>query len=446
MKALLLNPAVDECGVPHYGLAMLAGVLKLSGHQVRVADYHYSCLTPSIEAILEEFEPEVVGISMFSVTKAATNEIIHFIRQRYADIPIVCGGPHIACYYEDMVEDQRLDYIVIGEAEDSISDIVDRAKRETHPQVIRCQYPDINNLPLPDFTSFYRHEELRIYPLITSRGCPYGCTFCAVRIVNSRKWRHRAVSDCIEELRTAKDILPALKEIVIWDDMFNLVLERGKAVLRSLIESHIGLRLCNANFRADRVDDEMMTLLKEAGVEIVQLGAEHGDPEVFNFTNKGESLEDIRQAARLVKKHGMKLYLSFIVGLPGDNIHRTLKSIRFARSLNADRCLWNILVPYRGTAVYDWFIKKGRVDDSHIAYTLPNGRYNMAPNADAPDFTAEERLIAHRIAQILTENLGLRGNLGFIFLQALKHGLLPDLLALVAQKLVRRLPLNRAGS
>lgn len=440
MKVLLLNPAVEECSVPHYGLASLSAVLISQGYSVRVADYHYTYKTPAFEEIYKDFKPDIIGISMFSVTKAASSEFIDRIRRINDNIPIICGGPHTACYWEDMVNDYRIDYIVIGEAEDYIVCIASEAKREKRPIVVKCQYPDVNDLPFPDYTSFYRHDEITIYPIVTSRGCPYNCTFCAVGKTNSKKWRNRSVDSCMEELTDTKNYLTGIKEVVIWDDNFNVDKDRGKRLIKGFINNDFGYTMRSANIRADKVDKDLILLLKKAGCQIVQLGTEHGDPQIFKSLRKGETLSDIRHAASLVKRHGLKLYLSFVIGLPGDNIQKTLTSVRFSRELKADLCYWNILVPYRGTEVYNFFKSVGRVDDSVIPFTLVSGQYNELPNADTDDFSGKDRVVAHKIAQILTGRLSLRGgNLWFVLIKSVKHNFLKDLFEVVLIKIKRKL-------
>lgn len=438
-RVLFLNPASEQCGVPHYGLAMLGTVLRQRGHEVRVADYYYSQNIPSLGEILDALQPDVIGISALSARWGIADDYIDQIRGRDAEIPIICGGPHASCYYNDLVGDTRIDYIAVGEAETVIVNLVGKAVRQDSPHLIRASLPDVRTLPLPDYTSFYDYERMSIYPLVTSRGCPYGCSFCAVAVTNSRKWRARDIESCIEELRHVRKYLPNVQEIVIWDDNFTLDMKRGKQLIREYLTTGFQYALRPANMRADRVDEELVRLLKSTGCKIVQLGAEHGDDEVFSAIGKGETLEDIRQAGRIAKDNGMKLILSFIIGLPGDSVTKTLASVRLAWELKADRCYWNILVPYRGTKSYEYFKFNGRLDELRIPATWVRGGEEEWPNADTPDFPAAERVKAKRIAEVLTEQLSLRGNLCFFTLNALRYGFVKEWGVLHLKKIGRRL-------
>ena len=442
-KVLFTNPASEQCGVPHYGLAMLSAVLRQQGHEVRVADYYYSQDVPPLAEILDAFQPDVIGVSALSARWRVADECIDQIRERDTEIPIICGGPHVSCYHDDLIKDSRIDYVVIGEAETVITDLVEKAVRQDSPQLVRPPLPDVRALPLPDYTSFYDYERISVYPLVTSRGCPYGCSFCAVAVTNSRKWRAREIKSCIEELDRLGEQFPKVKEVVVWDDNFTLDLNRGKQLVKEYLASGLSYPLRPANMRADRVDEELVQLLKSAGCEIIQLGAEHGDQEVFSAIGKGETLEDIRRAGKIAKENGMRLILSFIVGLPGDSLKKTLASVRLARELGADRCYWNILVPYRGTRSYDYFKALGRLEESRVPATWARSGDEEWPTADTPDFPAAERMKAKRIAEILTEELSPRGNLGGVTLNALRYGFVKDWGKLLLRKISRRL--SRSG-
>jgi len=361
--------------------------------------------------------------------------IIDSIRKENNDIPIFLGGPHASCYYEDLIKDQRIDYVAAGEAENIISDSMALAKREPSPRVLTSDtLPDVDEIPIPDYSGFYGIEDLEVYPLMSSRGCPYRCTFCAVGTVNSKKWRPRSISGCIDELKTVRALFPKVKDIVVWDDNFTLDIARGKRMLREYKETGLAYKIRPANIRADRIDEELLSLLKSVGCHEVQFGVESGDEEVFKNTEKGENLDDIRRAAKLVKKHNMKLFVSFIVGLPGDNIRNTLKSARFANELKADVCYWNMLVAYKGTGVYNYFKKNGTVLDSRIPLTRVSGHFEAMPNASSPDFTVKERKAAFKIAQILTGAMSTKGNRLFLLKNGIQYHFMDELWRLFLKK------------
>jgi radical SAM superfamily enzyme YgiQ (UPF0313 family) len=436
MRILLLNPGTESSGMPHYGLAMLGTLLKMTGHQARVADYQCSPNVP-VEAILLTFRPHVVGVCIFSALRGEADEIVDVVRRWDPKVPIVCGGPHASCYAEELAQDERIDYVVVGEAETAIVDLVERASRQDHPLIIHPDLPDVNKLPLPDYRIFYAFRSIRFYPLVSSRGCPHQCSFCAVHVTNSGKWRAREVASCLKELSSIRQQLPNVRQVVIWDDNFSLDLERGKQLIRGYLASDLAYPLRPANMRADRVDYELVQLLKMAGCQEIQIGAEHGDPQVFSTIGKGETLEDIRRAGRIVKSHRMRLVLSFVIGLPGDSVRKTLASARLARELKADHCYWNILVPYKGTRVYEYFVREGHVNGSHVPKTWAPMGSEEWPCADTPGFEASERIEARRVAEIFSEQVALRGHMGFACRSAIRRGFVGELLLLLTAKLMK---------
>ncbi|MBL7156907.1 MAG: B12-binding domain-containing radical SAM protein [Candidatus Omnitrophica bacterium] len=434
-KILFINPSFHVEQVPHYGLAILCAILKKNGFDTQVADYHYSDKVPEPAEIIKVFKPDVIAISAYSSEYTRANKIIDSIRRDWGNMPIVLGGPHASCYHDDLAEDTRIDYVVVGEAENIILDLISTAKREPRPAVLRGdKLPDVDRLPYPDYSTFHDVENLEIYPLMSSRGCPYNCIFCAVGVVNSRKWRPREVSSCISELKTVRTLFPKVKDVVVWDDNFTLDVNRGKKLIREYAKTGLPYRIRPANVRADRIDEELLSLLKSVGCDEVQFGVESGDEEVFNNTRKGETLDDIRRAAALVKKNNMKLFVSFIVGLPGDNIQKTLKSVKLAHELNADVCYWNMLVAYKGTSVYHYFKDKGVVLDSDIPLTRVGGDFTDIPNASSRDFTIEERKVAFKVAQILTGAMSTKGNRFFLLKNGIRYHFLDELWRLFLKK------------
>jgi radical SAM superfamily enzyme YgiQ (UPF0313 family) len=430
-KVLFINPGIAECGVPHAGLATLGAVLKQRGHTVKVADYHFSSQTPRLEDILEDFKPDLAGISLFSSMVSVADELIEAVKNH--NIPLICGGPHASSYHEKLSTDTRFDYIVVGEAESIIVDTVESAMVNKTPRLIHAPIPDINKLPLPDYFSFYNYENMNMYPIITSRGCPFNCSFCTISLSNSKKWRTRSLDDCIEELRKVKSELPNVKEVMIWDDNFSLNIKRAKSFLQMLLNEKFEFKMRLANVRADKIDKEFLLLLKECGCEEVQFGVEHGNPEVFGHVGKGETLDDIRQGAKLVNECGMKLGCSLIIGLPHDNLKRTLDSIKFVKELKADHVHWNILVPYRGTRAYKYFKEHGHVDDSSIPMTLPQNVLSFEPNADTHYFTREDRKKAYLMALLLSGDDLLLHDVKRTFSKVLTYNLLKEILQWTAK-------------
>jgi radical SAM superfamily enzyme YgiQ (UPF0313 family) len=407
-KVLFANPSLwTEYSVPRYGLGMLSAVLGNRGHTVKVADYTLTPNTPPIDKIFRDFQPDVFCVSMFSATKKLAEQMIEDIRSINKTIPILCGGPHISVAPDELAVNKNVDYVIVGEAEGVICDIVENASRQESPVTVpRPPLPDIDSLPFPDFRTFIGYEEMQTYPLLTTRGCPYDCNYCAVGLVGSKKYRTRRIELIIEELKLAYKRYNA-KSLYLTDDSFNINIQRGKDLLRTILETRakgdFNFILTTEDFRADKVDDELLSLLKALGADKVWIGVESADEEVFNAINKGESLNEIRKACKLSKKHGMRLLLNFIVGLPGDSMEKTYTSIRFARKFRAYGAVWYLFVAFKGTPAYKWFKENGFVTEGEYPPVHTHNFFGIpAPNAWTPDFSREERLDVWKLANIIT--------------------------------------------
>lgn len=356
-RVLLINPKKKKSyfSFPHNGLAILATILKKRGHEVLIVDYAFlfKRKNSDISYLMKDFKPDVIGISIYTPNEHEAIQLLSSVRQADQFIPIMLGGPHATLYYETLKEDKSIDYIVRGEAELQIIDLVENAKREKKPKIIETdKLVDLGDLPFPDYTTFLGWESIIVYPLMTSRGCPNICSFCA-SFGLSRRWRARKPEECIEELELAKKVLPPFK-VIIFDDNPTVDKKRFNKFL-DLYSKKIRLELAIVNTRADGIDDTFLTLLKKCGVNWIAIGVEHAHPEVFKLINKGETLQQIEEACKLIKKRGLQLALSFVIGLPGDNLERTKESIRFFKKMKADDVSLNHITPFRYTAVRKWY-------------------------------------------------------------------------------------------
>lgn len=402
-KILFFNAKREKCdsASPHLGLAMLAAVLKENGHQVLVVDYQFRPGAPSPKNFMEEFEPDIIGLTLYTATMKEAGKIMEQISQ--FNIPVMVGGPHATLYHHDLVD--MANYIVVGEAENIIVDLVENADLELRGQIIRCEPPDPENLPYPDFNAFFGHENLNIYPLLTSRGCPYNCSFCAVHLVSTKKWRPKKPENCIKEVIQAKNKLKNMYSVVIYDDNAMFRKPHIKKFLNLYLDENINLPLTIINTRADSLDDEMVSLLKKAKCPSIGIGVESGDPEVFKKIGKGETLEDIIKAAAIIKKHKIPLSLCFVIGLEGDSLEKTRKSIDFAKNLRPDHVYWNMITPFEGTGIREWYDQNGKVFDLKNHSSWVDGDFMCEePCAETPEFSVEERKKAYILAILKTND------------------------------------------
>lgn len=406
-KILFFNAKREKCDSPspHLGLAMLAAVLKEGCHEVLVVDYQFKPDAPSPKSFIEKFEPDIIGLTLYTATMNEAEILMKQINE--FNVPLMVGGPHATLYHDDLVN--TANYIIVGEAENIIVELVENANVEVKGQIIRCEPPNPKNLPYPDFNAFFGHENMGIYPLLTSRGCPYNCSFCAVHLVSTKKWRPKNPEDCIDEVIQAKNKLKNINSVIIYDDNAMFRKNHIMTFLNQYLTNKISLPLTIINTRADSLDEEMILLLKKAKCPSIGIGVESGDPEVFEKITKGETLEDIKKASKLIKKHKIPLSLCFVIGLEGDSFEKTRKSIDFAKSLGPDHIYWNMITPFEGTKIREWYDQYGNVFDLQNHSSWVDGDFMCEePCAETPEFTIEQRKKAYILAILKTNDTRLR--------------------------------------
>lgn len=442
-----LRKPTDHTPVPHLGLAYLSGILRRKGHRVVVLDelLYRDGQPPDVLDLAREVAPDVIGLSVYTSTLTRSLQAIE--RLGSLGKPIVVGGPHATIYHEALRQERGIDYVVRGEAENVIADLLESAEPQPTPRVVKADVPtDLDSLPRPDFLTFLNSETMPNYPLSTSRGCPYGCTFCVVERVASRRWRPRDPVACAEELEMAKRMFPLLRQVKIVDDCPTRDPERFKVFLRECVRRELGLTMVIDNLRADTVDEELVTLARAAGCWCLCLGVEHGDPEVFAAIHKGETLEDIRRAADIIKGAGLELYLCFVVGLPGDSMERTRRSIDLARSLDASLVYWNMAHPFPGSKIREWFEQNGATfhdDRDYTSYDVHSFDCRD-PVVETPDFTRWERKKAYFLAAVETDQYQLgEGELERLIDRSIEYELYEPVVRSLRRQLQKRKPAGR---
>ena len=163
------------------------------------------------------------------------------------------------------------------------------------------------------------------------------------------------------------------------------------------------------NTRADSLDDEIISLLKKAKCPSIGIGVESGDPEVFKKISKGETLEDIEIAVKLIKKHEIPVSLCFVIGLEGDSFEKTQKSIDLARNLKPDYVYWNMITPFEGTYIREWYEKNGKIFDLVNHSSWVDGDFMCEePCVETPEFGIEERKKVYLMAILKTNDTRLK--------------------------------------
>lgn len=367
---LLLNPPDVPTRYPYLGLALLAGMLR--DHGISVALLDSSALGMNVNDVLHvigDIRPRIVGISIMSLTLRSSYELIRAIRNSYPDAVIVAGGAHVNAD-PGSVRELDVPYGFIGESEYEFLDfcttilgggrpepmpnlvIHDRGELRVGPRTIvndldAVPWPALDLLPVEKYYSPSTHR--RTLSFITSRGCPYDCIYCSK--VDRMRVRSLGVEHTLDQLEWLVHDLG-----VEWVEFVDEVFTLNRTRVMELCEGIIGRGLefqWGCGSRADRVDGELLDLMKQAGCRKIGFGVESGSERIRYLDRKRITNEQIRSAVSLCKQHGVKTQACFIFGHPTETLEEMKETVRFARSLGANYPSFSRMMPFPGSELFD---------------------------------------------------------------------------------------------
>jgi anaerobic magnesium-protoporphyrin IX monomethyl ester cyclase len=402
MKVLLINPPWPGKGIGtrsqnriikqradmyvQYPIMMgySCAVLKRDGHEVIYIDSVLDGLGyEETTKRIKQFGPDV--IVMETVTPSFKYDIGYINEMKKATGAfMVVTGPHVSFFGEQSLKDcSGIDVAIKGEYDTSIDDVVKaignpgklrkikglsfrngKKLEDTGPASFS---DDLDSLPFPDRETipFQKYGESwynkkPFMNILTSRGCPYGCSFCiSAHIMEGLKWRTRSIKNVMEELSFAVKEY-GVKEINIDDPTFTIGKKRVMEFCRELRKNGFRL-LWTCNGRVDNVDDEMLGAMKKSGCKMIRYGVESGDQEVLNRMGKKLTLDQIKKGFSMTRKHGILALGGFMFGFPYDSRETVEKTIQFAKEIKPDLIQASIVMPYPGTKLYDEARKEGKL-------------------------------------------------------------------------------------
>ena len=405
-KILLIAPPFYRLMGSHYnglhlGICYIAAFLKQHGHEVKVYNTDYSGTTeysnqrqlfennPLYKATLNDlshpiweeirgkifdFAPDFIGITMMTANYKAARNIADSIKAIDDNIKIVVGGAHPTLDPRGTSAVEVFDYVIRGEGEFAFLELVNEQKEDqikglsfmkNHTPIHNDNRPFIQNLdilPFPSRDSFLNDiEYLDFGHVITGRGCPFTCSYCASPQLWRSTVRYRSVSNVLAELQYLQTNYNS-SLIHFEDDTFTLNKRRAKEICQEIINRQLGIKWVSET-RADYLDKELVALMKEAGCVRIKIGAESGSDRILNEVQKRVTTEKIRRAVRLTHDQGLPLTVHLMAGFPGETDEDLRQTIDFAKELNADYYSLSVLAPYYGTEIWDELEKSGRKQD-----------------------------------------------------------------------------------
>jgi radical SAM superfamily enzyme YgiQ (UPF0313 family) len=256
------------------------------------------------------------------------------------------------------------DYVCRGEGEYTMLEILegrdlsqikgltyrDKSKRIINNEE-RLFIEDLDALPFPERKGFLVGDGyIDTGAVITSRGCPFRCAYCASPKIWKRKVRYRSIGNVLDELEyMVKEHNVSL--IRFQDDTFTLNKARSCAILEGMMSRRLNAQwVCDT--RVDRLDKEMLSVMKKSGCARLKIGVESGSDQILKRIKKGITIEQIKRAVSLIKNEGISLTAYFMIGFPGETDEDVKKTIRLAEEINADYNSLSVVAPYYGTQIY----------------------------------------------------------------------------------------------
>ena len=367
MRTLLINPPypISEFPTIPMGLAYVAAVLRKEGHEVRIADFLVSKYTKEkLERIINEYKPDIVGTTSVTLNYPGAAAILKDVKEINDNIMTVFGGPHVTFTPEETltVEAPWVDLIVMGEGDYTLVDIIEGkplrevkgiAFKEKGKVVITEQRPWIDNLdelpePARDLFPISRYRALGAEGgIISSRGCPFGCTFCVGHRMVGKKGRFRDPKLVVDEIQHI--LAMGFKMINIVDDLLTINKKHVYAICDEIKERKLKFQW-TAFSRVDTVNRELFTRMREAGCFFILYGVESGNQKILDNVRKKITLEETVAAVELARECDIRILASFIIGLPGETKETLADTVRFGKSLNTHYG-FHLLSPFPGTEV-----------------------------------------------------------------------------------------------
>lgn len=324
-----------------------------------------------IIAVIRTFRPDLIGISTMTPKIPSALRVCALAKGIDQRIITILGGHHPTMRPEKMLEDRNVDFAIRGEGEATFAELLEHLAHndpalEDIPGLsfkqngaiinnqLRGLISDLGSLPMPGrdlLINLNDYTPVQLGMVITSRGCPFDCGFCASKNMWSRKVRFRPIKDVLAEIREMKE-RHGVRNVMFMDDSFTVNRARIVDLCNGLIDNKIDITW-SCLTRVDMVTPEMIALMKKAGCRKVDVGIESGSDRVLKLIGKEITLGQVRKAARILNRQKMFWSAFFMIGFPTETEGEIGDTIRLLKEIRPDWANISIFTPYPGTVLYE---------------------------------------------------------------------------------------------
>lgn len=359
------------------GILYISAYLEKHGMENEIFDSTFSSFE-ELKKYIETHRPKYLALYVNLMTKLNVLKIISFVKEheQLKNTKIILGGPEVRNHAEKFLH-HGADYLVIGEGEETCLDLIQTLERGEEEKMIlvhgiqfknalneiiktpeRTKIKDVDVLPLPNRKKVNLHLYLNAWKerhgknaisVSTMRGCPYTCKWCS-RAVYGLSYRRRNAKQVVEELAVLK------KEYhpdTVWfvDDVFTVSHKWMQEFADEIQKQNVSMQY-ECITRADRLNEEVIQLLKQSGCFRVWIGAESGSQKIIDAMNRRVDVEQVREMIRLARKHGIEAGTFIMLGYPGETEKDIEETVHHLKTSNPDHFTITVAYPIKGTELY----------------------------------------------------------------------------------------------
>lgn len=386
MKTLLINPIIRKRDKPRHiphGLAILANVirrdLKIEPEFLDINAHRYT--DRQVEHRIDTYKPDIVLIGGLTPIYNSVIKITDYIKSTYPETLVVCGGSVGAPIPEILLKNSKVDIVCTGEGERTIVELLQNIKRRDIDGISYRKKWIITNNSADLIEDLDKESELPAYDLlpmeiylnnqavglgrevdfISSRGCPYKCTFCY------QPWgdnpRLHSADFIIDAIKYLKEVY-YIDFIAFQDDEFMINKQRIREFCDKVKDIDIKWS-CTGRCNIVTKDESIIKTMKNAGCTSISYGFESGSQEMLDSMNKKQTIEQMEKTVQLNRKYGMPIPASFIIGMPGETEITSNDTLDFSYDNNIPLDSLMFATPYPGTSIYEFALKTNRIGDEH---------------------------------------------------------------------------------
>jgi len=389
MKILFLVPRLEANTNPPLGVAYIASYIRSKGYSnIEILDPTFEDMNYVFDR-LDKMDYDVLGMSSYTMNYNLSLKFAQHVKSKNNNCKIVFGGIHPSILHEDVIKENVVDYVVIGEGEHTFYELLETFKKsgdlktvdglvfKQNGQIIknrdRALIEDLNSLPFPArdllpmknyLNANYGRTAWSVKQpatsIVTTRGCPFHCTYCSSHLMFGRKTRYRSVENILAEIDHLVEEYK-IKGLSIVDDTFIINKSHIYKLVEELKKRKYKIEfICNG--RVDIIDKGILAALKSVGCKGIAFGVESGSQYVLdNILKKGTKLEQVKDAFKWAYEVGIPTDGYFMIGIPGETEENIKETIRFSTQLKASASNFAITIPMPRTELYDIALKHGKI-------------------------------------------------------------------------------------